>query len=70
MTSHWEVTDSPRPRVNFINILCANFLYECHFGSFFNVRVTIEKLPKQCSYEKFVGKMLMKLTTPLLVLVA
>ncbi len=27
-----------------------------------NVHVNREKLPKQCSYEKFVRKMLMKLT--------
>jgi hypothetical protein len=49
--------------VNFINILCMNFSYECRFGSFFYINITREKLPKQCSYEKFVRKMLMKLTT-------
>jgi len=29
-------------------------LYERYFGSFFYVHVTREKLPKQCSYKKFV----------------
>ncbi len=48
--------------VNFINILHTNFLYECHFSSFFYVHVTREKLTKQRSNKKFVGKMLMKLT--------
>jgi len=38
------------------------FLYKHWFGSFFYVHVTRGKLPKQCSYEKFVCKMLMKLT--------
>jgi len=33
------------------------------FGSFFYVHVTREKLAKQRSYENFVSKMLMKLTT-------
>ncbi len=47
--------------VNFINILHTNFLYECCFGSFFNIHVTKGKLPKWCSYEKFVRKMLIKL---------
>jgi len=48
--------------VNFINILNTNFSYECHFVSFLYVHVTREKLPKQRLYEKFVRKMLMKLT--------
>jgi len=48
--------------VNFINILCANFLYECCLGSFFYIHVTREKLLKQCWYKKFVRKMLMQLT--------
>jgi len=47
------------PGVNFINILCMIFLYKCHFGSFFYVHVTREKLPKQHSYKKTVRKMLM-----------
>jgi len=51
-----------RPGVNFINILRTNFSYECRFGSFFYLHVTRKKLPKQRSYEKFVSKMLMKLT--------
>jgi len=34
-------------------------------GNFFYLHVTREKLPKQRSYEKFVRKMLMKLTTNL-----
>ncbi len=38
------------------------FLYERHFGSFFYVHETREKLPKQHWYKKFAGKMLMKLT--------
>jgi len=50
------------PGVNYINILRSNFLYERLFSSFFYVHVTREKLPKQRSYEKFVCKMLMKLT--------
>jgi hypothetical protein len=49
--------------VNFINILCTNFLNECLFRSFFYVHVTREKLPKQCLYKKFVRYMMMKLTT-------
>jgi len=51
------------PGVNFINIIHTNFLYKCHFGSFLYLHVTREELPKQCSYKKFVRKMLMKLTT-------
>jgi len=51
-----------RVGVNFINILRTNVSYERRFGSFFYVQVTREKLPKQCLYEKFVRKMLMKLT--------
>jgi len=34
------------PAVNFINVLCALFLYECHFGSFFlrtHIHTNIEK---------------------------
>jgi len=50
------------PGVNFINILRSNFLYKHCFGSFFYVHVTREKLLKQRSYEKFIHKMLMKLT--------
>jgi hypothetical protein len=46
-----------------INILRENFSYKRCFGSFFYIHVTREKLPKQCSYEKFVRKMLMKVTT-------
>jgi len=45
--------------VNFINILRTNVV----FSSFFYVHVSIEKLSKQHSNEKFVHKMLMKLTT-------
>ncbi len=50
------------PGVNFLNILCTNFLYEHCFDSFFYVHVTREKLLKRCLYEKFERKMLMKLT--------
>ncbi len=50
--------------VDQVNVnLRTNFLYIRRFGSFFFVHVTIEKLPKQRLYEKFVCKMLMKLTT-------
>ncbi len=56
------ITSNP-PGVNFINILRMKFLYERRFGSFSYVHVTREKLPKQHWYEKFVCKMLMKLTT-------
>jgi len=48
--------------LNFINILCTNFLYRSLFGSFFYLHVTRENLPKRHSYEKFAHKMLMKLT--------
>ncbi len=37
--------------LNFINILRTNFSFERPFGSFFDIHVTREKLPKQCSYE-------------------
>ncbi len=50
------------PSVNFINILRTNFFVRTSFLQFFYVHVTREKLPKQHSYEKFVCKMLMKLT--------
>jgi hypothetical protein len=52
--------------VNFIDISCALFLYECYFGSFFSTYVCTyvhkKKLPKQHSYEKSMQKTLMKLT--------
>ncbi len=48
--------------VNFIHVLHMNFSHKCHFGSFFYIHVTREKLPKQCLYKIFVRKMLMKLT--------
>jgi len=48
--------------VNFINVTRANFSFACPFGSFFYVHVTRKKLPKWCSYEKFVRLTLMKLT--------
>jgi len=55
--------------VNFINIIRANFSYECLFGSFLRTYVRRKKLPKrQRTYEKFVRKMLMKLTAVLLCL--
>ncbi len=56
------VAKSKCPVVNFINILRTNFMYESLFGSFFYLHVTREKLPKRCSYLKFVCKMLIKLT--------
>jgi hypothetical protein len=52
--------------VNFINILRAKFTYESLFGSFFYLHVTREKLPKRHSYVKFARKLLMKLTTVLI----
>jgi len=51
--------------VNFINVKCTNFLYECCFNSFYNVHDTIKKLQKQRSYEKFARLTLMKLTAVL-----
>jgi len=50
------------PVVNFINVKRTNFLYECCFSSFNYVHVTRKKLPKWRSYEKFVRRMLTKLT--------
>ncbi len=61
--------DLDTKRTNFYQVSISStfylqfFSYEHHFGSFFYVHVTREKLPKQCSYEKFVRKMLVKLTT-------
>ncbi len=52
----WSFTILGSPRVNFINVLRTRFLYELCFGSFFYIHGTIEKLPKQCSYKKFVQK--------------
>jgi len=37
-------------------------MFKRHYSSFFYTHVTREKLSKQRSYEKFAGKMLMKLT--------
>jgi hypothetical protein len=56
------------PAVNFINILRANFLYERRFDSFSPVICTSKKAVKQWSYEKFVHKMLIKLTPGNLIL--
>jgi len=50
------------PVIYFINVLLANFTYECLFGSFFSLHVTREKLLKRCLHKKFVHKMLMKMT--------
>jgi len=50
------------PCVNLTNIIHELFLYKSLFGSFFYLHVTREKLPKKCSYKKFLRKMLMKLT--------
>jgi len=58
-------TQKMTPVVNFINILRTNFSYEHHFGSFFCVHVSREKLLKRCSYKKFARLTLMKLTTDL-----
>jgi len=46
----------------FINILSANFLYACLFGSFSLVTCKWKKLPKTLLYIKLARKMLMKLT--------
>jgi len=51
--------------VNVINVKNINFLYECHFGSFYYIHVTRKKLPKQRLYEKFARLTLMKLTAGL-----
>ena len=59
---------SESPVVNFINIVCTNFSYDRHFGSFSLVTYTQKKLPKRHLYEKFVRKMLMKLTPASLLL--
>ncbi len=53
------------PGVNVINILRTNFLYANHFGSFFYIQVTREKLPKHYSHKKFELLTLMKLTVAL-----
>jgi len=53
-------------KVNFINVLNSSFLYKHHFGSFFYVHVTREKLPKRRSYKKCAQKTFMKLTPVLL----
>ncbi len=45
--------------VNLINVFCAFFLYECHFGSFFLVACTYKN--DVCA-KKFVHLTLMKLT--------
>jgi len=45
--------------VNFINFKCTNFLYKRRVSAAFSSYMYVEK---QCSYEKFVHKMLMKLT--------
>jgi len=57
------------PVVNFINILRTNFytnVVSAAFSMYMQlekyVPVTREKLPKQCLYEMFALKMLMKLT--------
>ncbi len=42
--------------VNFFNVNRSNFLYQCHFGSFYYIHVTREKLVKQHLYKKFVCK--------------
>jgi hypothetical protein len=47
------------PLVNFINVKRTNFLYERHISAAFSSYMYVEK---RCSYEKFVHKMLMKLT--------
>ncbi len=49
--------------VKFINIFRARFSYETSFRQLFSsYYIYMEKLPKRCSYEKFVLLTLMKLT--------
>jgi len=50
---------NPHPVVNFIIVKRTNFSYERHISAAFSSYDYIEKLR---SYEKFVRKMLMKLT--------
>jgi len=48
--------------VNFINVLCAHFLYKILAPEIIKPNVTREKLLKLLSYKKHAHKMLMKLT--------
>ncbi len=50
------------PREQYHQRFTRAFLYEHHLDSFFYIRVTRKKLPKQHLYEKFVHIMLMKLS--------
>ncbi len=51
------------PVVNFINVIRKRFSYKCCcVCNFFLFTCTQKKLPKRHSYEKFVCRMLMKLT--------
>ncbi len=58
----WFLLPYNTPGVNFINVESKKKLYDRHFGSFYYIHVTGEKLPKQYSYKKFVLLTLMKLT--------
>jgi hypothetical protein len=51
------------PGVNFINILCTNFLYKSLFSSFSLVTCKKKKLPKILLDLKFACKTMTKLTT-------
>ncbi len=51
------------PLVNFINIFRTNFSYRCCLVSFSIVTCMQNQRPKRRLYEKFVHRMLMKLTT-------
>ncbi len=62
MLSHAGTSSFPALAVNFMNVKCANFLYEHCFCSFFLVTCFLWKLPKQRSCKKFVRLTLMKLT--------
>jgi hypothetical protein len=55
------------PMVDFFNILFENFLYQSALRGFSLVMATKEKLREALLYEKFVHKMLMKLTPRLCV---
>ncbi len=52
--------------INFINVKCANFSYECHFSSFFSSYVYVKKAAETTFVQKFIHITLMKLTAALL----
>jgi len=46
LLGHEVLTVTEPPGVNFINVKCTNFLYECHFGSFFSSYMYVVKAAK------------------------